>query len=100
MKGYQAWAEKYYPRGKTNALGVAGYTAAQGVGAGAETMRQRFVARQHHEAGRSLHEVSLPMMLPGTTLHTSATERFPMKQLRLMRFNGERWVIFTEPQSG
>jgi branched-chain amino acid transport system substrate-binding protein len=100
MKGYQAWAEKYYPRGKTNALGVAGYTAAQALvlvlkQCGNDLSRDNIMK----QAG-SLHEVSLPMMLPGTTLNTSATERFPMKQLRLMRFNGERWVIFTEPQSG
>jgi branched-chain amino acid transport system substrate-binding protein len=81
-------------------LGVAGYTAAQALvlvlkQCGNDLSRDNIMK----QAG-SLHEVSLPMMLPGTTLNTSATERFPMKQLRLMRFNGERWVIFTEPQSG
>ena len=100
MKEYQAWADKYYPRGKTNALGVAGYTAAQAMvlvlkQCGSDLSRDNVMK----QAG-SLHDVTLPMLLPGIRLNTSATERFPMKQLRLMRFNGERWVIISEPQGG
>jgi ABC-type branched-subunit amino acid transport system substrate-binding protein len=100
MKQYQAWVEKYYPRGKNSALGVAGYTAAQAMvlvlkQCGNDLSRDNIM----RQAG-SLHDVTLPMLLPGITINTSQTERFPLKQLRLMRFNGERWVIISEPQSG
>ena len=100
MKEYMVWAEKYYPRGKTLGLAVAGYTAAQALilvlkQCGNDLSRDNIM----RQAG-NLHNVTLPMLIPGVTLNTSATERFPMKQLRLERFNGEHWVIFSEPQSG
>jgi ABC-type branched-subunit amino acid transport system substrate-binding protein len=100
MKQYQAWADKYYPRGKTNAIAVAGYTAAQAMvvvlkQCGNDLSRENILRQT-----LNLYHVSLPMLLPGITLNSSETDRFPLKQLRLMRFNGERWMIFSEPQSG
>ncbi len=100
MKRYLLWADKYYPRGKDSPLAVAGYTAAQALivvllQCGNDLSRAN-VLRQT----LNLRDVTLPMLLPGITLNSSETKRFPLKQLRLMRFNGERWVIFSGPQSG
>jgi branched-chain amino acid transport system substrate-binding protein len=43
---------------------------------------------------RSFHHVALTMLLPGITLSTSETDGFPVKQLRLGRFDGTRWQTF------
>jgi branched-chain amino acid transport system substrate-binding protein len=42
----------------------------------------------------SLHELSLPMLLPGITINTSPTDFAPIKQVQLARFDGERWQLF------
>ena len=44
----------------------------------------------------SLKNLELPMLLPGVTINTSATDYDPIKQLQLMRFDGKEWVRFGE----
>ncbi|MGH7053006.1 MAG: hypothetical protein ACREFA_04205, partial [Stellaceae bacterium] len=41
-----------------------------------------------------IHNLSLPMLLPGVTINTSPTDFSPIRQVQLARFNGERWVLF------
>jgi hypothetical protein len=42
----------------------------------------------------SLKQLSLPMLLPGITINTSATDFYPIKQMQMQKFNGERWELF------
>jgi len=42
----------------------------------------------------NLHELSLPMLLPGITINTSPTDFAPIKQVQMARFDGERWQLF------
>ena len=44
----------------------------------------------------SLHEVQLPLLLPGITVTTAADDYLPFQQLRLRRFDGKSWVGFGE----
>jgi branched-chain amino acid transport system substrate-binding protein len=44
----------------------------------------------------SLHDVAMPMLLPGITLSTSATDFAPIKQMQLERFDGTTWKLFGE----
>jgi branched-chain amino acid transport system substrate-binding protein len=46
------------------------------------------------EQAANLHELSLPMLLPGITINTSPTNFAPIKQVQLARFDGERWQLF------
>ena len=34
------------------------------------------------------------MLLPGIKINTSPTDFYPIKQMQMMRFNGERWELF------
>ena len=34
------------------------------------------------------------MLLPGIKINTSATDFYPIEQMQMMRFNGERWQLF------
>ena len=43
-----------------------------------------------------MSDVVTPMLLPGIKLNTGAADYFPIEQLQLMRFDGERWVRFGE----
>ncbi len=42
----------------------------------------------------SLRHLELPMLLPGITVDTAPDNFFPIRQLRLSRFDGETWVTF------
>ena len=42
----------------------------------------------------NLHDLELPMLLPGIKVDTSPTDYYPVQQLQLMRFNGKRWERF------
>jgi branched-chain amino acid transport system substrate-binding protein len=48
----------------------------------------------------SLHNLKLPMVLPGITLSTSLDDYAPMKQMQLMKFDGTTWKLFGEVISG
>jgi branched-chain amino acid transport system substrate-binding protein len=42
----------------------------------------------------SLHQLRLPMLLPGITLSTSADNFNPIKQMQLEKFDGKTWQLF------
>jgi branched-chain amino acid transport system substrate-binding protein len=42
----------------------------------------------------NLHHLALPMLLPGITVNTSPTDYYPVKQMQLMRWDGQHWVRF------
>ncbi|MGA7862992.1 MAG: hypothetical protein WCA23_03165, partial [Stellaceae bacterium] len=70
---------------------IAYYMAAAVVGAlkscGADLTRERLLDRVSH-----MEEVAVPMLIPGITLNTTPTDYNAMKQMRLKRFDGTRWV--------
>jgi len=43
-----------------------------------------------HQAA-SLKDFQFGMLLPGIKINTSATDFYPIKQMQMQRFNGERW---------
>ncbi len=47
-----------------------------------------------------LHNVSLPLLLPGITLNTSPDNYFAIHTLQLKRFDGTRWVLIGKPITG
>ncbi len=48
----------------------------------------------------NLHDLALPMLLPGITVNTAPTDYYPVKQMQLMRWDGAHWVRFGEVLSG
>jgi branched-chain amino acid transport system substrate-binding protein len=48
----------------------------------------------------SLKDVTLPTLLPGVKMNTSATDFFPIEQMQMMRFTGERWELFGDVIAG
>ena len=47
-------------------------------------------------ASASWPRLELPLLLPGIKLISSPTGHRPIKQMRLVRFNGERYVLFSD----
>ena len=54
---------------------------------GAEVTREWLLDRVSH-----LDRVAVPMLIPGITLNTTPTDYHAIKQMRLQRFDGTRWV--------
>jgi len=48
----------------------------------------------------SLHDLELPMLLPGIAINTSPTDFAPIRQAQMRRFDGERYVPFGPVLSG
>jgi branched-chain amino acid transport system substrate-binding protein len=48
----------------------------------------------------SIHNLALPMLLPGIIISTSADDYVPMKQMQLQKFDGPTWRLFGEVISG
>jgi branched-chain amino acid transport system substrate-binding protein len=44
----------------------------------------------------AIHDLELPMLLPGVAINTSPTDFRPLKQMRLVRFDGQTWQSFSE----
>jgi branched-chain amino acid transport system substrate-binding protein len=47
----------------------------------------------------SLHNLKLPLLLPGITLNTSANDFDPIKQMQLQKFDGTTWQLFGDVMS-
>jgi len=48
----------------------------------------------------SLHNLELPMLLPGMRIDTAPNDFAPVEQVQLVRFDGARWVRFGELYAG
>jgi branched-chain amino acid transport system substrate-binding protein len=94
---WRAWMAKYYPGGDLlDGANVYAYLEAQTLvqvlkQCGDDLSREN-IMRQ----AANLHELSLPMLLPGMTINTSPSDYRPLKQMRLARFNGKNWELFGE----
>jgi branched-chain amino acid transport system substrate-binding protein len=96
--GYKEWAsfmDKYYPNGdKTDSQTVYGHsiaaTTVQMLKQCGDDLTRENVMKQ----AASLHNLELPMLLPGIAINTSATNFAPIRQAQMRRFDGERYVSF------
>jgi hypothetical protein len=85
--------KQYYPEGDTTDLNnVIGYSIAQTL---VQTLKQcgNDLSRENvMRQAANLHDLVLPMVMPGLVINTSPTDYQPLKSVRLMRFDGEHWV--------
>jgi len=93
-KAWLAWMKQYYPSGNlAEQLNVSGFvTGALMVDvlkrSGDSPTREKVI-----EAARTIPPTAVQMLLPGITASTSADDYRLFKQSRMVRFDGERWVL-------
>ncbi|HXY99909.1 MAG TPA: ABC transporter substrate-binding protein [Stellaceae bacterium] len=97
FKDWLAWMGKYNPGASlADYYNVLGYnlamTLVQVLKQCGDDLSRENVMRQ----AANLHALALPMLLPGITINTSPTDYRPIKQLRLVRFDGKTWEPFGE----
>jgi branched-chain amino acid transport system substrate-binding protein len=93
--------KKYYPAGNlADVNNIYGYTAAQTLLAVLKASGDNLTRENVMKQAANIHDLKLPMLLPGITLSTSATDFAPIKQMQLQKFEGETWKLFGEVISG
>ena len=89
-----AWMTKYHPKGALNDnFNVYGYTVAQNLvhvlqKAGDNLTRENIMKQA------SNMDLTLPMLLPGVNIKTSADDFYPIEREQLQRFDGKTWQLF------
>lgn len=94
-KVWIAFMDKYFPDGdKTNPINVAAYVSVQALmyvlrQCGDDLTRENVMRQAAH-----LKSFRSEMLLPGIVANTSDSDFYPLEQLQMMRFDGERWILF------
>jgi branched-chain amino acid transport system substrate-binding protein len=101
MKEWRVWMDKYYPEGdRSDGANIYGYLIAQTL---VQVLKQcgNDLSRANimHEAA-NLHDLELPLLLPGIRINTSPTDYRPVKQMQPVRFNGRNWDLFGDLLAG
>ena len=98
--GFQDWLafmKKYQPNGDlSDGSNVYGYSVTQTLAimlkqCGEDLSRENIIRQ-----AASL-DIELPMLHRGIRFHTTPTDYYGMKKMRLQRFDGKAWVPFGEP---
>jgi branched-chain amino acid transport system substrate-binding protein len=101
FKDWQAFMEKYFPDGdRTSSFTIYGYAVAHTMVHVLTQCGDDLTRANVMKQAASLKQIANPMLLPGITINTSATDFFPIEQMQMMRFNGERWELFGPVLSG
>ena len=96
MKKYFAFMEKYMPEvtDKLNSNYVYGYSSAQTMVQVLKQSGDNLTRENVMKQAASLKNLELDLLLPGVKINTSATDYFPLKQMQMQKFDGEKWVRF------
>ena len=95
VKFYLDFMKKYVPEGAVNdnayafALAVVS-TLMQVLKQCGDDLTRENIMRQ----AANLHDLEVPMLLPGIRINTSPTRFFPVNQAQMARFDGKSWVRF------
>lgn len=101
MKKWNAFMDKYHPEGdKTSSFTVFGYGVTQTLmhvlNSACDNLTREGVMR----AAASMKDFETDTGLPGIKINTSASDFYPIEQMQLMRFTGERWELFGDVIDG
>jgi branched-chain amino acid transport system substrate-binding protein len=101
MKSFDDFLAKHFPEGNRLDGGViVGYNVAQTMVQVLKQCGDNLTRANVMKQAASLKNYTPTNVLPGVKINTSATDFAPIEQLQLMRFKGERWVLFGEIISG
>ncbi len=100
-KDWLAWMKKYNSSANTtDGLNVFGYSVAQTLIAVLKACGNDLTRENVMKQAASIRNLTLPMLLPGITISTSADDFAPIKQMQLEKFDGTTWKLFGDVISG
>jgi branched-chain amino acid transport system substrate-binding protein len=101
FKWWTSFMDKYYPEGdKTDAGNVYGPSNAASVIQVLKQCGDELTRENVMKQAASLHDFTVPMLLPGIKINTSPTDFAPVKQVQMGRFDGAKWELFGELITG
>ena len=96
-KDWLAWMKKYNSSGSlADVDNVYGYSVTQTMVEVLKACGNDLTRENLMKKAASIHDMKLPMLLPGITVSTGADDYAPIKQMQLERFDGTRWRLFGE----
>jgi branched-chain amino acid transport system substrate-binding protein len=92
---YKKFLDKYVPNADltdyNNTIGYAfAFTMVHVLKACGDDLTRANIMKQ----AASLHELEVPLLLPGIKLNTSPTDFYPIQSVYLQRFEGQSWTTF------
>jgi branched-chain amino acid transport system substrate-binding protein len=96
MQAWNVWMDKYNPHvDKSDYYAPYGYNIGFAVvqilkQCGDDLTRENIMKQASHL------DMELPLLLPGIRLKTTPADLRPIRQMRLVRFDGERYVLFSD----
>jgi branched-chain amino acid transport system substrate-binding protein len=101
FKTWTAFMDKYYPDGnKIDSNTVYGYLLGQTLVQVLKQCGDDLTRENVMKQAANLKHLELDMLLPGVTINTSPTSYYPLQQLQMIKFDGERWQRFGPVMSG
>ncbi len=95
FKEWMAWMKKYQPdanpadSGNVYAYAVSATMRHVLAQCGDELTRANLMKQ-----AASMHQLQVPLLLPGIKINTSPTDFYPIQSVRLAKFDGEKWALF------
>jgi len=100
-KEWLAWMKRYNSSGDiADVFNSYGYGAAQTLVAVLKACGNNLTRENVMKQAASIHGLTLPMLLPGVIVSTSADDFAPIKQMQLIKFDGTTWKPFGDLISG
>jgi branched-chain amino acid transport system substrate-binding protein len=94
-KEWLAFMDKYFPDGdKTSSFTAYGYSVAQTLHETLKKCGDNLTRENVMKQAASLKDLTQPMLLPGITINTSDKDFYPIEQMQMQKFTGERWELF------
>jgi ABC-type branched-subunit amino acid transport system substrate-binding protein len=101
MKKWNAFMDKYYPDGdKNSSFTLYGYSVSQTLEKVLKGACDDLTHSGIMKSAANLKNVDLDLTPPGIQVNTSATDFYPLQDMQLIKFDGERWQPFGEVVSG
>ncbi len=92
MQEYLAFMDKYYPEGdKEDSYAVFGYAVAETLAQVLKQCGEDLTRENIMKQAQSLKEFRSSVTLPGIAITTSPTDFRPVKEMRLVQFDGTSW---------
>ena len=92
MKAYLSFMNKYYPEGdKEDSYAVFGYAVAETLAQVLKQCGDDFSRENVMKQAQSLKDFRSSVTLPGIAITTSPTDFHPVKEMRLVQFDGQSW---------
>jgi len=101
VKGWRAFMTKYVPEADQHDTNyVNAYNSAMTLEAVLKACGDDLSTENILKQAFAIHDLTLPMLLPGIKVNTSPTDHVPVDQMQFMRFNGKSWDRFGDLETG